>query len=155
MKNMNLVLAVVIVSAIAAPSAVLAAFPEPSTYAAFVPSAVQTSVMTDELAATCLRGAERDPNNLTLQVVCHDAHTARLDNRIRVSIRNQMPRARSAAVRRFTANQSAWVSARTNVCKTKWSAELNPSSNSFGLAVSKCVADETYRRAVWIESVVR
>lgn len=155
MKIPNTVTVAAFMAIVAIPSAVLAGFPQSSTYAAFVPNAAQLSGMPDELATTCLKSAMLDPNNVALQTACHEAYTARLDTRIRVDIRNQMPRARTPAVRRFTSSQSAWSSARLNVCKTKWAAELNPSSNSFGLAVSKCVADETYRRAVWIETAAQ
>jgi uncharacterized protein YecT (DUF1311 family) len=155
MKRLNQAVSATFVALILAPTAVLADFPEPSTYATFMPSAVQRSAMSDETVTACLRSAQSNPDNLAPQIVCHVTHIARLDERLRVSIRNQMPRARSRALTRFTTSQREWVATRAQVCQAKWRTELNQASNSFGLAVSKCVVEETYRRAAWIESVVR
>jgi uncharacterized protein YecT (DUF1311 family) len=62
-----------------------------------------------------------------------------------------MVRSNSPRQRAFMASQRAWEAAREATCTAKASAELNPSSNSYPLAIGQCVAQETYRRALWIE----
>jgi uncharacterized protein YecT (DUF1311 family) len=149
-RNLALQLSLV-VAGILVPTLVLAGHPDPSTYARFTLSPANIAGMSDTANTTCQNQAARTPNDLAPQVACFKALTSRLETRVEDAVRRNMVRSNSAKQRAFIASQQAWKTGREATCTTKAAAELNPSSNSYPLAISQCVAQETYRRALWIE----
>lgn len=140
--------------AMLAPMIVLAGSPgtRVGNYAQFNVSAADVAAMTTDADTACQTNAAATPNDLAPQVACNTAMTARLDARIREATKWKLRTAPSRAQRQVITNQNNWATNRQAVCEAKWAGELNPSSTSFGLAVSKCVAQETYRRTLWVES---
>jgi hypothetical protein len=140
-----------VAAAVLAPTLVLAGHPNPSTYPQFILSPADIAAMSDTANTACQTQAARTPNDLAPQVACFKTLTTRLEARVKEAARRNMQRSNSPRQRAFMASQQTWESGREATCTTKASAELNPSSNSYPLAISQCVAQETYRRALWIE----
>ncbi len=136
-----------------APMALFAGSPRPhvDNYAQFTLSRADMAAMPIDADKVCQATALATPNDLVPQVACNAAITTRLDARIKEATKWRLRSAPSQADRLVMRNQETWAANRQTVCEAKWAAELNPSSNSFGLAVSRCVAEETYRRALWLE----
>jgi uncharacterized protein YecT (DUF1311 family) len=148
----NLALHLSLVAAgILVPTLVVAGHPNPSTYAQFTLSATDIAALSDTADTACQSQAARTPNDLAPQVACFNALTTRLEARVKSAVRRNMVRSNSAKQRAFLASQQAWEASRDATCTAKAREELNPSSNSFGLAVSACISKETYGRALWIE----
>jgi hypothetical protein len=103
----------------------------------------------------CIARAMGTPNDVRRQTACYDALIIRLSSRVDRAMYATTPRSNSPRERQFKADQRTWATTYKDACDTKWREELNPSSNSFGLAVSQCIAQETYRRALWIERFPR
>jgi uncharacterized protein YecT (DUF1311 family) len=141
----------VIAAAILAPSLAFAGLPDASTYDSFVLSPADSAANTDVAHDQCQEQAARTHNDLSLQVACNRAFTTRLKQRLRRAIVANTTRSNTPKQRAFFASQRAWEAGRDEACAAKWRAELNPSSNSFDLAVSQCIMDETFRRALWIQ----
>jgi uncharacterized protein YecT (DUF1311 family) len=141
----------VIAATILAPSLAFAGPPDPSTYTNFMLSPADSAANTDVAHDQCQEQAARTPNDLSLQVACNRAFTTRLKQRLRRAIVANTTRANTPKQRAFFASQRAWEAGRDEACAVKWRAELNPSSNSFDLAVSQFIMDETFRRALWIQ----
>jgi uncharacterized protein YecT (DUF1311 family) len=137
------------------PTLVLAAHPNPSTYGRFTLSPADIAAMSDTADTVCQSQAARTPNDLAPQVACFKALTTRLEARVKAHIGANMQRSNSPRQRSFLASQRIWELGREATCAAKASEELNPTSNSYPLAISQCVAQETYRRALWIERTAR
>jgi uncharacterized protein YecT (DUF1311 family) len=140
-----------VAAGILVPTLVLAGHPNPSTYPQFTLSPADIAAMSDAADKSCQSQAARTPNDLGPQVACFKSLTTRLEARVKDGVRRNMVRSNSPRQRAFMASQRAWEAGRDATCTAKASAELNPSSNSYPLAIGQCVAQETYRRALWIE----
>jgi uncharacterized protein YecT (DUF1311 family) len=152
--NVSLPLSLV-TAAFCVPTLVLAGYPSPANYARFTLSPGEIAGMSDTANITCQTEASKTPNDLAPQVACFKALTIRLEARVKRAVVGNMQRSNSPRQRAFIASQQAWEASREATCTTNANAELNPASNSFGLAVSQCIAQETYRRALWIERYPR
>jgi hypothetical protein len=141
----------VIATAILAPTLVFAGLPDPSTYTSFVLGPADSAANTDVGRDQCQEQAAQTPNDLRRQVACNRAFTTRLKQRLRRAIIGNTTRSNTPKQRAFFTSQRAWEVGLDEACAVKWRAELNPSSNSFDLAVSQCMMDETVRRVLWIE----
>jgi uncharacterized protein YecT (DUF1311 family) len=133
------------------PTLVFAGHPNPVTYTQFILAPSDKAVMAEANDKACQSQAAKTPNDLRPQVACHLAQTARFEARLQRALRVNSVRANTPRQSAFLRDQRAWAAGRSAACTAKWSAELNPNSNSFDLAVSQCVAEETYRRTLWIE----
>jgi uncharacterized protein YecT (DUF1311 family) len=137
--------------AILSPSLARAGHPDPSTYTNFVLSPADIAANSDVVRDQCQERAARTPNDLGLQVACNRAFTTRLKQRLRRAIGANITQSNTQKQRAFFVSQRAWEVSHVAACDAKWRAELNPSSTSFDLAVSQCIMDETFRRALWIQ----
>jgi hypothetical protein len=148
----NLALHLSLVAAsVLAPTLVLAGHPNPSTYPQFALSPANVAGLSDAADTACQTQAARTPDDLAPQVACFKALTTRLEARVKSAVRRNMLRSNTERQRAFLTSQQTWEIGREATCTAKANAELNPSSNSYPLAISQCVAQETYRRALWIE----
>jgi hypothetical protein len=140
-----------IAATILAPTIAVAGHPDPSTYTSFVLSPAESAANSDVMRDQCQEGAARTPNDLGLLVACNRAFTTRLKQRLRRAIGANITQSNTQDQRAFFASQRTWDASYEKACAAKWRAELNPSSKSFDLAVSQCIMDETFRRALWIQ----
>ena len=125
--------------------------PRAAGYAQFTLTAADLAAMSNDADKACAARAARTPNDLSVQVDCNEATMQRMDTRIARAIRAVTPRLNAAKLRQLTANQRNWSATRYDACKATWDGELNPASNSYAVALSQCHAQETYRRALWVE----
>lgn len=127
----------------------------PVGYDQFVMTPENKAAMSAPTDKRCLRQALRTPNNLRLQISCNQAMSVRLKARLEAALRRTSQEQGASSAIGLRESQSRWQATHVTACETKWREELNPSSTSYSLAVSQCVSEEIYRRALWIEGLSR
>ena len=130
------------------PTAATATPPAQDGYMYFALTDAEIAEMPNADDKACLAKADQEPYAV---IACTAPQFDRIEERLSLSYHSviaHLPKAKSAQLKE---EQGIWLITRDLMCKARVGDELNEMSVTYRAAMTQCVLDDLYRRALWVE----